>query len=231
MITAKDILKTTISQLANFETFQQYINNSDNPHVMSEQFQRDMCVTLHLDYDNMMALNHLQLALCLGLPSPYHEINVVVQGFLVNDLSEVRTLFSQHMPEETVVDLYEHGLNLRQAHEKSWAARRFVDMAVYLHASESEQLEDSSTVCIGFPGMPNMAPLIASAIDAAQRHLFDDGHWYSELVPVGFTQHMYRCIPKTSAEGSVILETGCGTVYLSGRPKRGDTNSNHLRTV
>lgn len=231
MITAQQVLQTTVPQIGRFDTFQKYINKPENAGTFSEEIGRSMARSLCFDYDNIAALNHMQLAICLGLPSAFQEVNCCVQGFMLNDVHEVVDLFGNFMDEKVVIDLYEHGTNLRGAHERSWAARRFVDMAIYLHTAEQEEIEDASSVCIGFPGMPGMAPLIKQAVDKAQQHLFADGHWYSELVPAGLKEHLYRCIPDTSNSGSVIVPTNCGTVYLSGRPKRGDTNSNHLRPV
>ena len=231
MVTAEQVLQITLQQLCSYDTFQQYVNKPEHVGTVTEDMGRNMARILNFDYENLQALNHLQLVICLGLPSPYTAVNISAQGFMMNDIDEVREIFSHHLPDENIVDLYEHGTNLRALHERSWAARRFVDMSIYLYCTERKDYDDNSEQCIGFPGMPNMDPLIAGAIDAAQRNLFVNGNWYSELVPVGFKQHMYRCIPDTSSAGSVIVTTDCGTVYLSGRPKRGDTNSNHLRPV
>lgn len=231
MITAQDVLKTNLFELTAYSGFQQYVTRAENKAAITEEVGRRMADSLKFDYDNLRALNHLHLAICLGMPSCYAEINIVAQGFLMNDVHEVREMFDPLLDKVTVIDLYEHGINMRQHHEQSWSARRFVDMAVYLHNTLSDHLDDRTTTCIGFPGMPNMDPLIAQAIDVAQQHMFVNGEYLGELVPVGYTQYLYRCVPETSSNGNVIMTTSSGTVYLSGRPQRGDTNSNHLRPV
>lgn len=231
MVTLQDVLKINLFELTAYTNFQQYVTQPDNKVVITEEIGRSMAKSLKFDYDNLEALNHLHLAVCIGLPSCYTEINIAAQGFMMNAVDEVREMFSPLVDEKTVIDLYEHGLDIRKQHEQSWAARRFVDMAVYLHNTVSDHLDNRTSTCIGFPGMPNMDPLIAQAIDVAQQHMFVDGEYLGELVPVGYTAYKYRCVPDTSSKGSVIMATDSGTVYLSGRPQRGETNSNHLRPV
>ena len=231
MVTLQDVLKTNLFELTAYASFQQYVTNPNNGIFITEEIGRSMAESLKFDYDNLKALNHLHLAVCVGMPSCYTEINVTAQGFMMNDLEEVRELFSPILDDKTVIALYEHGLDMRRQHEQSWSARRFVDMAIYLHNTRSDHLDDRTSTCIGFPGMPNMDPLIAQAIEVAQQHMFVNGNYLTELVPVGYTQYLYRCVPDTSSNGNVIMATDSGTVYLSGRPQRGETNSNHLRPV
>lgn len=206
------------------------LGSGQPPHKMDAMLN-SLAHGLNLEEDMLEVSEHVANSISLGMCSPYAEVGVYARSFMGDTLDNLIRIYSSVLNKKDITHVHNLGLNMGIKHTQTRAARRLVDALLYTYITSEESLGGNSENCIGFPGMPNMHPLIAQAIDVAQQNLFHKGNWISDLRLVNEQPFIYMCPPDMSDTMKCIVPLDVGTIYLSARPTRGESRSNHLRSL
>lgn len=211
-----------------------YARRQTDPNVMTETWQRVMCDQLGLDYSLWTYYNELGKFMELGMVPYMPVLQVAVTAFIGADVRETLTRFA-HLDKELVVSAYEVGNEWVLDNHRLICTCRAIDALVSLYSTHKLEMdEQEENRCIAYPGMPNMPHQFVEMyklIDEAK--LYVDGQWRTPLRYFHSKErdYLWNYPPIMSSMFNVIIQTDAGTIYLTGAPKRGDTNANHLRSV
>lgn len=238
-VNAKDleaIKQITVDQIQAFEYVATTAHEQSrrNPVVRTEVWQRTVCERLNLNYDLWLYYNELSNFMALGMIPYMPVLQVACTAFVGADVRETIERFSILSP-DLVISAYEVGNEWLMDNHRMICTCRAIDSLISLYSAQKLELnEQEENRCIAYPGMPNMPHQFVEMyklIDEAR--LVVDGNWRTPLRYFHSKErdYLWNYPPDLSSMNNVIIKTDAGTVYLTGAPKRGDTNANHLRSV
>lgn len=230
------IKQITVDQIQAFAQIANVMHERScvQPELLTEVWQRTVCDQLGLNYDYWLYYNELANFMDLGMVPYMPVLQIAVTAFVGADVRETLDRFSRY-DKELVVSAYEVGNEWVLDNHRLICTCRAIDSLISLystHMLEIDQQEQNR--CIAYPTMPNMPHQFVEMyklIDEAR--LVVDGKWRTPLRYFHSRErdYIWNYPPDLSDFKNVIIKTDAGTVYLTGAPRRGDTNANHLRSV
>ncbi|ARW58670.1 hypothetical protein HOS33_gp030 [Erwinia phage vB_EamM_Y3] len=228
-----EVLKTIrIDDIGAFKSIMDYIHAAPADQKPTEEMQNQICASLKLNYDHWRYYNELVLVLSYGVPSALTAINIACSMFNGPDIREILERF-QHVEKELIITAAEIGFEWFQDNNRLITARKAIDNLVSLYVLDNLG-EDEHTRCIAFPSMPEMHPYLVQVFELADKYgLNSPGFWRTAYRTIGQTDRNFMLDYPTdlSEKQNPVIKTDIGTIYLLAAPKRGDTNSNHLRSI
>lgn len=230
------IKQIAVNQIQSFSYVAAIIHTQANsqPEVLSEVWQRHMCTTLGLTYEHWTYYNELANYMELGMVPYMPVLQVAVTAFVGADVRETLDRFS-YLDKELVVSAYEVGNEWLLDNHRLICTCRAIDSLISLYSTHKLEIdEQEENRCIAYPGMPNMPHQFIEMYKLIEEaRMSVDGHWRTPLRYFHSKErdYLWNYPPNMSSMQNVIIQTDAGTIYLTGAPKRGDTNANHLRSV
>ena len=230
------IKQITVDHIQSFSYVAAIIHTQagSQPEVLSEAWQLRMCATLGLTYEHWTYYNELSNFMELGLVPYMPVLQVAVTAFLGADVRETLARFS-HLDKELVVSAYEVGNEWVLDNHRMICTCRAIDSLISLYSTHKLELdEQEENRCIAYPGMPNMPHQFVEMYKLIEEaRMVVDGRWRTPLRYFHSKErdYLWNYPPDLSSMNNAIVQTDAGTIYLTGAPKRGDTNANHLRSV
>ncbi len=230
------IKQITVDQIQSFCYIAAAIHNrtKTQPELMTADVQRTMCEHVGLTYDLWRYYNELSNFMELGMVPYMPVLQVAVTAFVGADVRETLERFS-HVDKKIVVSAYEVGNEWLLDNHRLICTCRAIDALVSLYSAHKLEIdEQEANRCIAYPNMPNLPHQFVEMYKLIEEsRMVVNGHWRSPLRYFHSRErdYLWNYPPNMSDFSNVIIQTDAGTIYLSGAPKRGDTNANHLRSV
>lgn len=157
------------------------------------------------------------------------ETNYFPEEFVV--FAEANPLAAEH--HEHFFEFWKASSLHRGFHQFADAMKLLIDGQLY--HSFKERIPDDEYTCIGFPGAPNMPPVIKTLIDThratAELLGFDPClHWLNDCLP-STSPVIYGEYNQETQMMESSITTFSGRVYLSGRPIQGTPLSKYIKEV
>lgn len=191
---------------------------------------------LFLKEEDLELLGDVWRTYHVGIPSANHQVNIVIAALNLDPIQEVLHRYKNIFDQKTIVDAYEHGVNIYEETVLIQTARRMVDSNIAMYCAEvlAKDYEDGNeNRCLAFPGMPNLHPLLQIAFEYTAKYLVEENGSFVSSMMTRFNDQpiIYRYPLNMSDDGNVVILTGSGSIYLLGKPPRTDTAANHLKVV
>ncbi|QYW05389.1 hypothetical protein pEaSNUABM25_00033 [Erwinia phage pEa_SNUABM_25] len=231
----KALSQIRIDQIQAFDHIARLVLRSTDPMAHTEQWKSHVCNAMGLDYSLWPYYNELSNFMVSGMPPCLVMLQIACTTFVGADVRETIARFSS-VDAETALNAMEFGNKWRADNQRIIYTMKAIDDLLVLYSSlvSDEDAEADESRCIGYPGMPNMHPYLNMIFQLIADHnmVIDDrwrtpAEWFNQ--PKRDFALMYP--PNLSEQHNAIIKTEVGTIYLTKAPKRGDTNSNHLRSV
>lgn len=181
--------------------------------------------------EDTLLLNSIWTAYHHGIPSIDPEINVFVSSLNFGVLSEIIEIYKPILEPELIVDIYAQATKVMEEASFFTCARNLLDAAVSLFDARNKDLPDSNHVCLAFPDMPGLDPILNQALHCVRQYMVYGGSIGSLMTKRTDTQKIYNYPIYGSDNMLPVIITEPGSIYLLGKPPRKDVAANHLKSV